>query len=350
MKQRRSTKLIVGTFAAISLLVAACGGGDSAAPAPAPAPAPGADAEPANEACDVYPNRSINWIVAFAPGGAMDIEVRRIQSALEDELGVRVNVLYLPGAGGAVGWSQVKDADADGYTVTGLALPHMTIQPLMPDAPGYVTEDLDPLVWKAISGGAIIVPDDSPYETFDDLVAAALAAPGTITIGGVDTYSASDLLFAQVSESTGAEFVYVPVAGGGGPLTTAIVGGQVDAGALGSSHATTTDGMRALAVASPDGTRFEAIPDVPTFDELGYEGITTYYVWGVGMPTGVDPCIQEKFADAVVAAVRNSGAEEDLVRDGYKVALLSMDEAKSFTAEQAEAFRALAPKLREIHG
>lgn len=349
MKPGRRTKLIVSSFAALSLLVAACGGGDeAAAPAPAPAPAPSEQAPVEDDPSADYPNRSINWIVAFAPGGAMDIEVRRIQSALEDELGVRVNVLYLPGAGGAVGWSQVKDADKDGYTVTGLALPHMAIQPLMPDKPGYETADLDPLVWKAISGGALIVAEDSPYQTFEDLLDAARANPGTITLGGVDTYSASDLLFAQIEEATGASFAYVPISGGGGPLTQAILGGQVDGGLLGSSHATTTEGMRALAVAGDQ--RFEAIPDVPTFSELGYDGVTVFYVWGVGMPAGVDEGIKRKFADAVVAAVRNSGAEADLVRDGYLVALLANEEAVEFTQQQVEAFAALAPRLRELHG
>jgi len=347
MKQGRRTKMLVSSFAALSLLLAACGGGNDTA-APAPAPAPGAPAPVEVDPSADYPNRSINWIVAFAPGGAMDIEVRRIQSALEAELGVRVNVLYLPGAGGAVGWSQVKDADKDGYTVTGLALPHMAIQPLMPDSPGYVTSDLDPLVWKAISGGALIVREDSPFQTLEDLLDAARANPGSITLGGVDTYSASDLLFAQLEEVTGVSMTYVPISGGGGPLTTAILGGQVDGGLLGSSHATTTDGMRALAVAGDQ--RFPAIPDVPTFAELGYEGVTVFYVWGVGMPAGVDERIKKKFSDAVVAAVRNSGAEQDLVRDGYLVALLAGEDAVAFTNAQVEAFSALAPRLRALHG
>lgn len=347
MKQGRRTKLLVSSFAALSLLLAACGGGNDTA-APAPAPAPGDTAPVQVDPSADYPNRSITWVVAFAPGGAMDIEVRRIQSALEAELGVRVNVLYLPGAGGAVGWSQVKDADKDGYTVTGLALPHIAVQPLMPDAPGYVTSDLDPLVWKAISGGALIVREDSPFQTLEDLLDAARANPGSITLGGVDTYSASDLLFAQIEEVTGVSMTYVPIAGGGGPLTRAILGGEVDGGLLGSSHATTTEGMRALAVAGDQ--RFEAIADVPTFSELGYEGITVFYVWGVGMPAGVDERIKKKFADAVVAAVRNSGAEADLVRDGYLVALLANEDADTFANAQVEAFAALAPRLRDLHG
>lgn len=347
MKKSRipTTRAVAAGFAALSLLIAACGGGDTASAPSSPA-APAAPSAPAEvDPADVYPNRQINWVVAFAPGGAMDIEARRIQNALQDELGVRVNILYLPGAAGAVGWSQVKDAEPDGYTVTGLALPHIAIQPLQPDSPGYQTDDLRPLVWKALSGGAIIVREDSPFQTLDDLIQAALAAPGTVTLGGNDTYSASDLLFVQLEEATGASFAYVPISGGGAPVSAAILGGQVDAGLRGT-HTALDEGTRTLAVVGDE--RFEALPDVPTFKELGYD-LNVFYSWGVGMPQGVDDRIARRFAEAVVAAIRNSGADADLIRDGYQVALLTMEDAEEFLADQARTFSALAPALRALH-
>ena len=108
----RQRLLLIGLSLVLALL-AACGG---ATESPAEAEAG-------------YPKRPITWIVAFDPGGGSDIEARRVQSALEDKLGTRIQVQYRSGGGGAVGWSELVKQNADGYTVGGLVIPHIIIQP-----------------------------------------------------------------------------------------------------------------------------------------------------------------------------------------------------------------------------
>jgi len=123
-----------------------------------------------------YPNRPITWLVAFAPGGQSDVEVRRIQPHLERLLGVRILVEYRTGGGGAVGWSELARARPDGYTVGGLVMRHMVIQTLLRGAEaGYRLDQIRSIAWTVSAPNALMVRKDSPFRTLRDFVEYAKA-------------------------------------------------------------------------------------------------------------------------------------------------------------------------------
>jgi len=323
----RSRRLLSGSSLLLVFLTA-CGG----------APESAAEAE-AN-----YPKRPLTWIVAFDPGGGSDVEARRVQSALEDKLGTRIQVQYRSGGGGAVGWSELVKQKADGYTVGGLVIPHIIIQPLVLVDTGYATEEIRPVAWNVSAPAALLVVEDGRFETMQQFMTYAREHPGELTVGGVETFSTSDLALAQLMDSSGIDVDYVPLTGGAGPLLNSLRGGHVDAVMLGTSHAVRADGIRALAVAGDE--RFETLPDVPTFAELGYE-VTIVYAWGVGMPADTPDAIATKFGNAVIEVMKETGA--DLLEGGLSPLLIGPDEAVQYVARQKATYETLMPLLEKLN-
>lgn len=293
-----------------------------------------------------YPQRPITWIVAFDPGGGSDVEARRVQRALEEKLDTRIQVQYRSGGGGAVGWSELARQRPDGYTVGGLVIPHIIIQPLALEDAGYAIEDIRPVAWNVSAPAALLVLEDGRFETIEQFMAYAREHPGELTVGGVETYSTSDLALAQLMESSGIDVDYVPLTGGAGPLLTSLRGGHVDAVMLGTSHAVRSGGVRALAVAGRE--RFPTLPDVPTFSELGYE-VTIEYAWGIGVPAGTPEAIATKFGNAVIEVMKESGAETSLLEGGLYPLLIGPGEASDYVARQKSTYEALMPLLKRMH-
>jgi len=328
--ERRRQRLLVIGLSLVLAPLAACGG---ATESPADAQAS-------------YPNRPITWIVAFDPGGGSDVEARRVQSALEDKLGTRIQVQYRSGGGGAVGWSELVKQKADGYTVGGLVIPHMIIQPLVLEDAGYTTEEIRPVAWNVSAPAALLVVEDGRFETIEQFMSYAREHPGELTVGGVETFSTSDLALAQLMDSSGIDVDYVPLPGGAGPLLNSLRGGHVDAAMLGTAHAVRADGIRALAVAGKE--RFETLPDVPTFAELGYD-VTIEYAWGIGMPAGTPDAIATKFGNAVIEVMRESGADKALLEGGLSPLLIGPDDAAQYVARQKATYEKLMPLLEKLN-
>jgi len=92
-----------------------------------------------------FPKGSITYIIPFNPGGQSDVEARLQQPYLEKILGVPIVVNYVPGAGGALAWTKFAQAKPDGYSVCGINIPHIILQPLSQKDAAFKTEDLKPL-------------------------------------------------------------------------------------------------------------------------------------------------------------------------------------------------------------
>jgi tripartite-type tricarboxylate transporter receptor subunit TctC len=243
-----------------------------------------------------YPEQPITYTIPFNPGGESDITARFQEPHLEEILGTEVNVTHRPGGGGAVGWSEFQNrAQPDGYEMIGVNIPHIIAQPLMRKNAGYETDN-----WKIVSffhntPNALIVPKDSPFKTLDDLIQYAKKNPQAVTLGGSGTYSANHLGALRLEREAGIDITYIPFTGTG-PLPAAVQGGHVS-GILNYSMlgVQMQDNARVLAVASEE--RVPALPDVPTFKELGYDIVGGAYR-GVAVPKDTPDDIVNKLEKA----------------------------------------------------
>jgi tripartite-type tricarboxylate transporter receptor subunit TctC len=222
-----------------------------------------------------FPEKPINYLIPFNPGGESDIFARAQQPLMEKALGQSVLISYKPGGGGSVGWVDLIRAKPDGYFTAGFNLPHIILQPLQRKNSGYETKEVQPVMIFMNTPNILAVQKDSPYKTLEDFLKAAKEKPGAITLGGSGSSTANHLGVVRLNKVAGVNISYVPFTGTG-DVMPAFLGGHV----TGLMSYTTMavqykNDMRVLAVATEK--RFPGLPDVPTFKELGYDLVEGAY-------------------------------------------------------------------------
>lgn len=246
-------------------------------------------------------------IAPAGPGGGWDTLAREMQNGLrEEDLRFNVEVRNAEGAGGTIGLAQTvgRDGQDNVLTMTGLGM----VGAVETTGSLYTMEDATPIAQLASEYLAIVVPQDSPYETIDDLAEDWNEKSGTLPVAGGSMGGVDQIFAAQVAQSMGispGEINYLPYSGGGETLTSLLSGtSKVGFGTLGDfSDQIEDDGpLRALAVSSPE--RLDGV-DIPTMIELGYDLEMSNWR-GVIAPPG----LSEEEADELEALVRELLATE----------------------------------------
>lgn len=266
-----------------------------------------------------YPNRPIKWIVSFPPGGSTDVVARAMLPSLEKRLGQPVVIENRGGAGGNLGTDAVAKSAPDGYTIGFSAAGALTVNPsLMEKMPYNVEKDLTPITLVGTSPFILIASPKFEAKTLADVIAAAKAKPGELTIGHGGNGTAMHLTAALLNQMGGISTTLVPYRGSG-PTTADVVAGHIPLGITdGPSAMGQIKGgaVRPLAVSSLK--REPSLPDVPTFDELGLKGYQSIGWYGVLAPAGTPPDIVKKLNEVfvetlkepeVAARIRAVGAE-----------------------------------------
>ena len=229
----------------------------------------------ASSAFAEYPEKPLNYIVCFNPGGESDITARTQQKFLEEVLGVDVVISYKIGGGGAVGFSELVKANPNGYTVSGYNLTNIILQPLARENPGYETKQIKPIYTFEFTPDILAVRKDSDIKTLDDFVKYAKEHPGAITVGGSGTYTPNHLGALEFDKEADIKTTYIPFTGSGEAVPS-FLGGHVTAlmtyTSMGVQY---REEMRILAVAAEE--RVSYLPNVPTFKELGYNYVEGQY-------------------------------------------------------------------------
>lgn len=316
MRSAKRKKASAALAIALAMVVAACGGAEEPAqPAPAPvAPQPEAPQEDEAPVDEAWPTTLTIYVPANA-GGGFDILVRTLQPYLEDELENRVIVENLPGAAGAVAAQQMLGEPSDGSRI-------MIVSRTIMGVPYTGTPDIDPLTIHTPLGlvsedvSAVTVRADSPFQTIDDLVQAALANPGGLQVGnsGIGSvWHSSALLFEAAS---GAEFAHIPYSGGA-PAGAALIAGEVDFITTGAPEVlgfVEAGEARVLAVMSEE--RSPLYPDTPTLQELGYDVL--YGVWrGFVINSDAPSDVVESLIRRIERAASNPAFVEDMAALGF---------------------------------
>lgn len=288
-----------------------------------------------------FPDRSVNYIIPFGPGGESDVTARFQEPYFKKLTGQSLSIQYKPGAGGAAGWSQLNKMPNDGYTMMGVNLPHIILQPMDKNV-GYQTDDIQTIYWFHYTPDALLVPASSPYMTLADFVQAAKAKPGSMTLGGSGTKSGNELAKARFDKMAGINTVYVPFKGTGAS-NTALLGSQVN-GAWGytTGQVQLGDQVRCLAVAMK--ARHPAIPDCPTFTELGYELVGGVYR-GLAVPKSTPEAIQAKLVDAIKKINEDPAFIKQMEENGYSLVDVGPDQMKAFMSGLTEQLKQTAPAL-----
>jgi tripartite-type tricarboxylate transporter receptor subunit TctC len=261
-----------------------------------------------------FPSRPITIINPFPPGGQADLSGRPLAAALEKVFKQPVVLSNKPGAAGAVGMQSVAVAKPDGYTIT-ITVPSISTLPevdkLFGRTPTITREQFAPIARINADPCMVVVNAERPWKTLKELLDDAKKRPGQITFSSSGIYGASHVPMEMILQAAGAKMRHLPTAGGG-PATTAVLGGHADlwCSTIGPATPHVKSGkFRPLAVTSV--TRQPYFPDVPTAKELGYD--VEYYLWiGLFGPRGLPAPIMKAWRDAVKQAVEDPGFKSAL--------------------------------------
>lgn len=247
-----------------------------------------------------WPVKPVRLIVPFPPGGAVDPLARLISARLPAALGQQFVVDNRPGASGSIGMAIVAKSPPDGYTFALTFNTQATNPSLIPTLPYNTVRDFAPVMLIGTAPSAIVTHPSKVYQSFADVIRAAKAKPDTITYGSIGNGSLGQLAMTLLQQAGGFRIVHVPYKGGG-PMTTDILGGQIDLAIASvqilSPHVHAAK-LRALAVTGEKRSR--TMPDVPALAEQGFDRFSVL-AWGaVFAPAGVPKPVLDKFHGELV--------------------------------------------------
>lgn len=317
----------LATLLALTLLIAACGEDDDENVADGSDEQAEATDEGAGD--EEWPTRDIRWIVVFDPGGGSDADYRRMQPHLEEQFGVRVDVEYVTGAGGAVGWAECQAAEPDGYTVCGTYMDSNAVQPLTGDV-GYEFEGFDWISWHSYAPQILFVNAKDPtFESFEEFEQHVMENPGTVDLGSAEDFGASHAIQAALYDM-GLETNHVGAGGGAADVVSGVLGGHMHAGLTSAQQAVGSEDVMPLAVFSEEP--YEPLPGVPTAKELGYD-VAAASSWGLGAPAGVPDDVKEKWWEAIQYALETDDVQQAIEDDGQRFLGLGLDDAEDYAQE-----------------
>ncbi len=309
----------------------------------------GLAALPAIVLAGAYPDTSIRLVVAFPPGGGTDGAARLVAEKLAAELGQAVVVENRAGAGGVIGAQSVARARPDGYTLLFGTGAELLVNPATrKTAPYELLRDFVPVAEVGRVAFALVAPAASAASaasaarSLPELVAAAKARPGALNYASFGIGSTNHLIGELFLRAAGIQATHVPFQGSQQAMasllagdmdfafdTAAVVLPQIRAGKL-----------RALATPSP--LRLPLLPDVPTLQELGYDGLVTEGWMGVFAPAGTPEAIVKTLATALDKVLRAPDLQARLEGRGVAVSAAGGPQFARKLQEEQSTWRRVA--------
>jgi len=263
-----------------------------------------------------FPERSVRFIVAFAPGGPTDVAARIVAQAVGEKWGKPVIIENRGGAGGNIGAGAVARAEADGYTVL-ITTTAIAVNLTLSANPGYTAQSLRPAAMLATTPNIILVNNDVSAKDLKELIAlAAREKYGFATAGsGTTPHLSAERIFNLIGKAGIQQVPYK----GAGPAMNDIVAGHVKLSVVAMTPAVPlvkAGRLRAIAVTS--AKRTPALPDVPTVTESGVADIDDQTWVGAFVPAQTPAAVLEILNRAINEAIANPDVVKKITAAGLE--------------------------------
>lgn len=213
-----------------------------------------------------YPNRPVSIIVPFTPGGMTDLQAKLIGDKLSEILGQPFIRVHKPGAGGSLGISFAAGAKPDGYTLCIGTSSTLILPPILKKL-DYKMENFIPFIY-AKGQFFLAVKADSKWKTLADFIKDATVHPGELKIGSFGKFTTGEFITGNFSKHAGIKLIYIPFKSVAEALT-ALLGGHIE-GVITTTSLGQLEAGAIRILALSDYERSPLLPDVKTFEELGY--------------------------------------------------------------------------------
>ncbi|MVW70045.1 tripartite tricarboxylate transporter substrate binding protein [Bordetella sp. 15P40C-2] len=267
-----------------------------------------------------YPNGPVTLVIPFSAGGSTDVIGRLIGDRLSTALKQPVVVENRGGAGGNIGAAMVAKSAPDGRTLLFGTTGILSMNHALYAKPGYtVGEDLIPVVYTASIGNVLIVNNDLPVNSAEELLKLVKENPGKYTFASSGAGSSTHMSGELFKNMGGVDIMHVPYRGSGQALVD-LMGGQVHMifdNAPSSVPLVKTGKVKALAVTSKD--RLAALPDTPTIAETVLPGYESLSWTGVAVPGGTPQEIVDRLNSEINKILQQPDVQAKLADLGAKV-------------------------------
>lgn len=293
---------------------------------------------------NAYPDKPINLVVVFGPGGTSDVVARQVGQSLGDVLKAEVVVLNRPGAGGNVGATFVAKSVADGYTLLA-GFPGLTTNGALYQKLNYDPEkDFVPISRVASAPNVIVVPATSSATNLKDFIAQANQKPGGLSFGSAGAGSSSHLAGELLKEITGLNLTHVAYKGGT-PALVDLASGRLDLMIIPLPEAITlinSGKIKPLALASD--RRSKLIPNVPTTSEAGLNNFVVGSWYGLLAPRGTPEQVVAVLSNATAKALKSDSLIKNFDASGIEMVASTPDEFKKFLTDETKRWRTVIEK------
>ena len=273
-----------------------------------------------------YPIRPVRLVLAFAPGGTSDIVGRPLAQKMGEVLGQPCIVENRSGAGGVVAAVSVAKSPADGYTLLLSVSGFLTIMPGFTKLPYDVVNDYSPVGLVATSQFVLVVHASVPVRNVNELIALAKTKPGRLVFGSNGSGSVNHVAGELLNSMAGVSMLHVPYKGSG-PMTIALLSGQIDLAFPGVSPLIPfIKAGRVKGLAVTGKVRTQALPDLPTLDETGLKGYEAINLFGILAPAKTPPDIVRRLNVALLVAMKSPELRDTYIKQGNDPTPSSSDE------------------------
>ncbi len=285
-----------------------------------------------------WPTKTVTIVVPFPAGGTTDVLARAVSNKLSAAIGQAVIVDNKPGAGATLGADLVAKANADGHTLLMGAVHHTVATSVYKNLKYNFEKDFAPVTTVALVPNVMTVSAKSPHNTVKDLVMAAKAVPEKLAYGSNGNGTAQHMIGTQFQMETGAKILHVPYKGSA-PLTTDLLGGQVDMSfdAITPVLPFIKEGkLKALAVTT--AKRSSALPNVPALQEAGIANIAVGTWFGLLAPAATPKPVVARLNAEVVKIINSPEFKKQMVDIGAEPIGNKPEEMARQIKEETEKF------------
>ena len=287
-------------------------------------------------AAQAFPNKPITIVVPFAPGGTSDQAARVLAQKVGPALGQQVLVENKAGGNGQTAIAFVKQQPADGHTLLWVSAGILAINPWLFSKLNYdPLKDFEGVTGTFASTHFLLVPASSPAKTVADVVAAAKAQPGKLSLASVGIGSGSHLVGEIFKARTGVSLNHVPYKGSTAALPD-VVGARIDLFFDGPTSAPLVREGKLRALATTDTKRSPALPDVPTMAEAGFPGVELNSWFALMVSTGTPKPVIARLNAELVKALRDPDVVKAITDAGGTPTPTTPAELAKLTASEHE--------------
>ena len=287
-----------------------------------------------------YPQKNMEIICPYSAGGGSDLASRSVAEGFNEVFSVTTIVTNKTGGNGQVGGAYALGKKSDPYTI--LSANSGDIGGWMDAQVDYF--DFQPVAIFAYDVNVLMVKEDSPFQTLQDLIDGAKSDPRSVVFGGTIIGSTDQILCQMLIEQSGISTEYVPFEGGN-EVSSALLGGHISASWSNPAEAVAqieAGKLRALAVASE--LRLDTLPDIPTTVECGFQDLTFAQFRGLMIGKDVDSGIVAKLTDAVRQVTQTEKFQQFATSKHWVINFKTADEMKEVIEEQDAIVRRILGK------